>query len=134
MASKDAVRHILCCFTKEDRGWAEAASAVWFTHAGVREDIIEKLEASGLDESAIEAETMRRVAHDVERLDRMMASREMRVRRAFGDFADYREFANQARMASNRRIEVTPRLSWKSGGPRKRIEHGERAQDRGKST
>jgi hypothetical protein len=56
-----------------DRHWAEKASAVWLTHAGVREKIIEHLEASGRDESAIEAETMRRVAYDVEMLDRMMA-------------------------------------------------------------
>jgi hypothetical protein len=109
MASKDAVQHILCNFTAADRLWAEMASAVWLSHAGVREDIIEHLEASGLDESAIEAETMRRVAYDVERLDRMMASQEMRIRKAFRAIAENREtFANQARMASNRLIEATP--------------------------
>jgi hypothetical protein len=109
MASKDAVQHILCNFTAADWHWAEKASAVWLSHAGVREDIIEHLEASGLDESAIEAETMRRVAYDVERLDRVMASQEMRIRKAFRAIAENREtFANQARMASNRLIEATP--------------------------
>jgi hypothetical protein len=109
MASKDAVQHILCDFTAVDRLWAEKASTVWLTHAGVREDIIEHLEASGLDESAIEAETMRRAAYNVEMLDRMMASREIRLRKALRAIADYREtFATQARMASNRLIEATP--------------------------
>ena len=109
MASKDAVRRILCDFTDADRDWAESASAVWLTHAGFREDIIEKLEAFGLNESAIEAETMRWVASDVEMLDRMMASLEMRIRNVFRAIADYREtFAIQARMASSRLIEATP--------------------------
>ena len=109
MASKDAVRRILCDFTDADRDWAEGASAVWLTHAGFREDIIEKLEAFGLNESAIEAETMRWVASDVEMLDRMMASLEMRIRNVFRAIADYREtFAIQARMASSRLIEATP--------------------------
>jgi hypothetical protein len=111
MASKDAVQHILCRpgYTDADLDWAKIASAVWLTHAGYREDIIEHLEASGLDESAIEAETMRRVAHDLEMLDTTMASLEMRFQKALRAIADYREtFANQARMASNRLIEATP--------------------------
>jgi hypothetical protein len=112
MASKNAVQHILCGeggFAGADRHWAEKASAVWLTHAGIREDIIDHLNACGLDESAIEAETMRRVASDLEMLDRMMASLEMRFGKALRAIADYREtFANQARMASNRLIEATP--------------------------
>ena len=109
MASKDAVRRILCGFTAVDRDWAEAASTVWLTHTGFREDIIEKLEASGLDESAIEAEAMRIAASDLEMLDRMMASQEMRFGKVLRTIADYREaFATQARMASNRLIEAAP--------------------------
>jgi hypothetical protein len=109
MASKDAVRRILCDFTAADRDWAESASAVWLTHAGFREDIIEHLEASGLDESAIDAESMRMAASDLEMLDKMMTSLEMRIRKALRTIADYREtFANQARMASSRLIEATP--------------------------
>ena len=109
MASKDAVRRILCGFTAVERDWAEKASAVWLTHAGVREDIIELIEASGLDESAIEAETMRIVAPDLEMLEKMMASVEMRFRKALRAIPDYREtFATQARVASNRLIEATP--------------------------
>jgi hypothetical protein len=91
ITSKDAVRRILCSFTDVDRDWAEAASAVWLTHAGFREDIIEKLEASGLDESAIEAEAMRWVPSDLEMLDRKIASLEMRIRNVLRAIADYRE-------------------------------------------
>jgi hypothetical protein len=84
-------------------------AAVWLllSKAAVREDISDRLE--GLDESAIQAETMRRVALEVEMLDRMMASLEMRIRNAFRAIADYREtFANPVRMASNRLLEATP--------------------------
>jgi hypothetical protein len=111
MASQRAVQEILCRpeLASVDRHWAEKASAVWLSHAGVREDIIEYLEASGLDESAIEAETMRRVASDLEMLDRMMALLETRFEKMLRAIADYREsFANQVRMASNRLIEATP--------------------------
>jgi hypothetical protein len=115
MASKDAVRRILCGFTDVDRHWAEAASTVWLTHAGYREDIIEKLEASGLDESAVEAEATRWVASDLEMLEKMMASVEMRFRKALRAIADYREtFANQARMVSSRLIEATPVIELKT--------------------
>jgi hypothetical protein len=109
MASKDAVQHILWSLAGVDRDWAKKASAVWLTHAGIREDIIERLGESGLDESAIEAETMRRGADDLEMLDRMMALREMRFQKALRAIPDYREnFADKARMASNRLIEATP--------------------------
>jgi hypothetical protein len=109
MASKDAVQHILCGFTAADRDSAEDASEFWLTQAGVREDIIKYLGRFGLDESAIDAETMRMAASDLEMLDKMMASLEMRFRKAFRAIADYREtFAIQARMASSRLIEATP--------------------------
>ena len=112
MAQKDAVLRILWGLPAVDRDWAVKASAVWLTHAGIREDIMERLEESGLDESAIEAEAMRWVASDVEMLDRMMASREMRFQKAFRAIADYREtFANQARTASSRLIEATPAIA-----------------------
>jgi hypothetical protein len=109
MASKGALRRILCDFTAADGDWAESVSAVWLTHAHVREDIVELLGTFGLDESAIEAETMRMAASDLEMLDKMMASLEMRIRNVFRAIADYREtFAIQARMASSRLIEATP--------------------------
>jgi hypothetical protein len=118
IASKDAVKRILSGpargFTDADREWADmvskAASVGWFSHALIREEIIEGLKVRGLDESAIEAEIMRWVADDVEKLDRMIASLEMRFRKALRELADYREtFADRARIASNRLIEA-PRV------------------------
>jgi hypothetical protein len=110
-ASKDAVQHILCRpeLGSADRNFVLEASYFWLSHAGLREDIIEHLGASGLDESAIEAEAMRIAAPDLEMLEKMMASVEMRFRKALRAIADYREtFATQARVASNRLIEATP--------------------------
>jgi hypothetical protein len=50
---------------------------------------------------------MRMVASDLEMLDKMMASLEMRFRNVLRATADYREtFATQARVASNRLIEA----------------------------
>jgi hypothetical protein len=114
MESKHSVHGILCRseggFAAADRRGEEKASEVWLwlSNAG-REDIFDRLEASGHDEWAGEAETMRRLALEVEMYDRMMASLEMRIRNAFRAIADYREtFANPVRMASNRLLEATP--------------------------
>ena len=109
MAQKDAVLRILWGLPAVDRDWAVKASAVWLTHAGIREDIMERLEESGLDESAIEAEAMRWVAHDLEKPDRMVASLARRFQNTLDVIPKYRQtFADQARIASNRLIEATP--------------------------
>ena len=77
--------------------------------AVVREAILEHLYESGIDESVIEAEALRWVAHELKMLEPMMASLEMRIRNALREIAFYRKtFADQARIASNRIIEATP--------------------------
>jgi hypothetical protein len=83
MASQHAVQQILRRpeVGSADRNFVLEASYFWLSHAGLREDIIEHLGASGLDESAIDAETMRMAASDLEMLDKMVASLEMRFRR-----------------------------------------------------
>jgi hypothetical protein len=105
-------------FTADDQEWAKTLSGVasegWLTPAGVREDlagvredIIKYLGKFGLDESSIEAETMRLVAEDFEKLDRMEASLGSRFQKTLRAMAEYRQaFADQARIASNRIIEA----------------------------
>jgi hypothetical protein len=67
----------------------------------------ELLEKFGLDESVIEAEAMRWVAQDLEKLDRMEASLETRFQKTDRAMAEYRRaFADQARIASNGIIEA----------------------------
>ena len=105
MACKDAVLRIPAA---TDPHLAAKVKDFWLCDAGVREAVLECLDESGLDESAIEAEAMRWVAQDLKMLDMMMASLEMRFQNTFYAIAKYREtFAKQARIASNR-LEATP--------------------------
>jgi hypothetical protein len=114
MASKYAVQRILRVHAPGFDVEPKTVGEAWLSDAVAREDVIEHLKVSGLDESAIEAETLRRALdpeweYGVEMLDRITASLEMRFRKTLRAIADYREtFANQARMVSNRLIEVTP--------------------------
>jgi hypothetical protein len=105
-ACKDAVLRIPAA---TDPHLAAKVKDFWLCDAGVREAVLERLDESGLDESAIVAEAMRWVAQDLERLDSTMASLEMRFRKVLRASADYGEtFADRARMASNRLIEAAP--------------------------
>jgi len=52
--------------------------------------VLQKLAYFGLDEHAIEAEAMRIRAADLEKLDRLLASREWRLDKAWLSFAEFR--------------------------------------------
>jgi hypothetical protein len=107
MACKDAVLRIVRAGT--DPHLVEKVKDFWLCDAGVREAVLEHLYASGLDESAIEAEAMRWVAQDLKMLDMTMASLERRFQNTLDVIAKYHQtFADQARIASNRLIEATP--------------------------
>jgi hypothetical protein len=107
MACRDAVLRILPAAT--DPHLAATVKDFWLFDAGVRERVLEHLDAYGLDESAIEAEAMRWVAQDLKMLDMMMASLERRFQSKLDVIAKYRQtFADQARIASDRLIEATP--------------------------
>jgi hypothetical protein len=90
---------------------AEALAGEWFTDPKARQQVAEILNRFHLDETAIEAEAIRSVAADLELLDRMLMSLEVRRNRALRSIADYRaSFAEQVQDVSDRIIEAEPVL------------------------
>jgi hypothetical protein len=78
----------------------------WFSDQKARSRALKILEQFGLDETAIEAEAIRNRIADLERLDKLLASRESRLRRALHGIAEYRtSLAQQLRVSSKRIID-----------------------------
>jgi hypothetical protein len=85
---------------------AEALARAWFTDQEAKKRVSEILGRFNLDESAIEAEAIRRSSADLELLDRMQSSLESRRDRALGRVAEYRaSLAHQLRESADRIID-----------------------------
>jgi hypothetical protein len=90
----------------------------WFQDQGANKAVAEVLDQFGLDESAIEAEAIRRSAPDIELLDRMLASLEARRTRALHCISQYRDsLARRLEESAARIIEAkkVPRLEHAAG-------------------
>src|SRR6516164_2428026 len=75
----------------------------WFT---AKEQVSETLSRFDLDESAIEAEAIRKSSSELELLDRMLSSLESRRNKALGCVAEYRaSLAHQLRESADRIID-----------------------------
>ena len=86
---------------------AEALAQAWFTDQEVKKRLSELLSGVELDESAIEAEAIRRSSSDLELLDRMLTSLESRRNKALGCVAEYRaSLAQQLRYSADRIIDA----------------------------
>jgi hypothetical protein len=85
---------------------AEALAQAWFTDQQAKKQVSEILARFDLDESAIEAEAIRRSSADLELLDRMLTSLESRRNKALGCVAEYRaSLAHQLRESAERIID-----------------------------
>jgi hypothetical protein len=85
---------------------AEALAHAWFTDQEAKKQVSEILARFDLDESAIEAEAIRRSSADLELLDRMLTSLETRRDKALGCIAQYRaSLAHQLRESADRIID-----------------------------
>jgi hypothetical protein len=85
---------------------AEALAHAWFTDQEAKKQVSEILSRFGLDESAIEAEAIRKSSADLELLERMLSSLESRRDKALGCVAEYRaSLAHQLRQSSDRIID-----------------------------
>jgi hypothetical protein len=85
----------------------------WFSDPNVKKQIADLLREFEMDESAIEAEAIRRSTDDLERIDRLMASAEARRDKALVCVAQYRgDFGALLRDSSNRLInKEAPQLA-----------------------
>jgi predicted component of type VI protein secretion system len=78
----------------------------WFTDEEAQKRVSETLSRFDLDESAIEAEAIRRSSSALEPLDRMLTSLESRRNKALGCVAEYRvSLGQQLRQSADRIIE-----------------------------
>jgi hypothetical protein len=85
---------------------AQGLAQEWFTDKEAQKQVSETLSRFDLDESAIEAEAIRKSSSDLELLDRMLASLETRRNKALGCVAEYRaSLAHQLRESADRIID-----------------------------
>jgi hypothetical protein len=85
---------------------AEELANDWFAKESAKKKIAQLLHDFHLDESAIEAQAIRRSAADIELLDRLLASLESRRDKALRRIAEYRgDLGRQMRNAADRIIE-----------------------------
>ena len=82
---------------------AQQLAQDWFSNEKTRKQVRELLARYGLDEGAIEAQAMRRVADELGGFDRLLASGEARRERALRGIDEYR-FAQELRTSSDRMI------------------------------
>ena len=93
-------------YEHEVRGEAQVLAEAWFTDKEVKKQISEMLNQFELDESAIEAEAIRKSSSDLELLDRMLTSLESRRDKALGCVVQYRaSLAHQLRESADRIID-----------------------------
>jgi hypothetical protein len=88
--------------------WVEAETLArqYFTDEEVKQQALEFLSQFQLDESAIEAEAVKRCASRLEKLDKLEASYEARLQKALRSVFEYRnEFGLRLRDAAHRIIE-----------------------------
>src|SRR5215831_12855842 len=111
-AFRSALEHLLVQLLKRPGQYdheverkAQALAQSWFTDQEAKKEVSETLSRFDLDESAIEAEAIRRSSADLELLDRMLTSLESRRNKAFGCVAEYRaSLAHQLRESAGRII------------------------------
>jgi hypothetical protein len=85
---------------------AQALAHLWFVDKEAKKEVSEILSEFGLDESAIEAEAIRKSSSHLELLDRMLTSLESRRDKALGCVAQYRaSLGHQLRESADRIID-----------------------------
>jgi hypothetical protein len=95
---------------------AETLAHAWFNEQEAKKKVSDVLGRFDLDESAIEAEAIRRSSADLELLDRMLASLETRRNKALGCVAEYRaSLAQQLRESADRIIDDKGVLRLENG-------------------
>ena len=101
-------------------GEAQTLARSWFTDQEAKKQVSEMLSRFDLDESAIEAEAIRRSSSDLELLDRMLTSLESRRNKALGCVAEYRaSLAQQLRDSADRIIDAKGVLRLEDGATKR---------------
>ena len=112
-ALRSALEHLLVQLLRQPgqyefqlRDAAQTLAHAWFTDQEAKKEVSELLSRFELDESAIEAEAIRKSSSELELLDRMLTSLESRRNKALGCVAEYRaSLAHQLRESADRIID-----------------------------
>jgi len=112
-AFRSALEHLLVQLLKQPgqsdydvQDEAQTLAQSWFTDQQAKKQVSEIISRFDLDESAIEAEAIRKSSSDLELLDRMLTSLESRRNKALGCVAEYRaSLAHQLRESADRIID-----------------------------
>src|SRR5215831_13871119 len=112
-ALRSALEDLLVQLLRHPRGYehdvrdeAQTLAHAWFTDKEAKEQVSETLSRFDLDESAIEAEAIRKSSSELELLDRMLSSLESRRNKALGCVAEYRaSLAHQLQESADRIID-----------------------------
>jgi hypothetical protein len=112
-AFRSALEHLLPQLLRQPdqseydvRDEARTLAHAWFTDQEAKKQVSEILTGFDLDESAIEAEAIRKSSSELELLDRMLTSLESRRNKALGCVAEYRaSLAHQLRESADRIID-----------------------------
>lgn len=81
----------------------------WFTNPVVRAEFLELLKRYGLDEGYIEAEAIRLLSRDLDDLDRILMSLELRRERILRSLKDMQVVTNEERAANNKLLPFNGR-------------------------
>ena len=112
-AFRSALEHLLVQLLRQPGPYdfqlqdgAQTLAHAWFTDQEAKKEVSELLSRFELDESAIEAEAIRKSSSELELLDRMLTSLESRRNKALGCVAEYRaSLAHQLRESADRIID-----------------------------
>jgi hypothetical protein len=112
-AFRSALQNVLTQLLKEPgqydyevEGEAQTLAQSWFTDQEAKKQVSEILSGFELDESAIEAEAIRRSSSDLELLDKMLTSLESRRDKALRCVGEYRaSLAHRLRESADRIID-----------------------------
>jgi len=112
-AFRSALEHLLVQLLKQPgqldfhvRDEAQTLAQSWFTDQEAKKQVSETLSRFDLDESAIEAEAIRKASSELELLERMLTSLESRRDKALGCVAEYRaSLAHQLRESADRIVD-----------------------------
>jgi hypothetical protein len=126
-AFRDALEHLLAQLLREPGQFedyvgneAQELAQAWFTDKEPKKKVSEILCRYELDESAIEAEAIRRSSSDLELLDRMLTSLESRRNKALGCVAEYRvSLGQKLRQSADRIIDGKGVLRLEDAGSKR---------------
>jgi len=90
--------------TSDSKDAAKNLASEWFNDEDVRETVAEILGRFKLDESAVEAEAIRRLCADLETIERMLTSFQVRRDRALGGLLEYRKLAAPIQRENSARV------------------------------